>query len=183
MTRRLLLTALAAAALGLAACGNKQATITAGDSEAEFVTLGSMQYQVQLSRQLNSSDTGDRALLIGIPPAARGIGPKQVWFGVWVRVTNKSGTPARSADQFTIMDTRGRTYQPVVLQPVNAFAYRPSVVKSTYPTLNSVSSNTPPGGAFLLFKLPLDALDFRPLKLDFANSSAPAKISSVTLDV
>jgi hypothetical protein len=183
VTRRLLLIALAAAALGLAACGNKQATITRGDSEANFVTLGTMQYQVQLSRQLNSSDTGDRALLIGIPPVARTIGPKEIWFGVWVRVTNKSGSPARSADQFKIVDTRGRSYKPVALQSVNAFAYRPSVVQSVYPTLNSVSTNTPPGGAFLLFKLPLDALDFRPLDLAFSSTTLPGRTSTVLLDV
>ncbi len=183
MTRRLLLIALAAAALALAACGNKQETITAGDSEANYVTLGTMQYQVQLSRQLNAADTGDRALLIGIPPAARGLDPKQIWFAVWVRITNKSGTPARSADQFKIVDTRGRIFRPIALQPVNAFAYRPSIVKSVYPSLNAVSTNTPPGGALLLFKLPLEALDFRPLDLAFSMTGQPGKISTVRLDV
>ncbi len=100
-----------------------------------------------------------------------------------MRITNKSGTPARSADQFKIVDTRGRVFKPVALQNVNAFAYRTAVVKSVYPTLNSVSTNTPPGGAFLLFKLPLEALDFRPLELAFSSTTLPGHTSTVALDV
>ena len=42
MSRRLLPIALAllCASLGLSACGNKQATVTHGESEAVYVTLG-----------------------------------------------------------------------------------------------------------------------------------------------
>lgn len=183
MKRRLLLTALAAASLGLAACGNKEETISHGESEAEYVTLGEMQYQVQLSRQLNPADVGDRALLVGIPRPLQGLARREVWFGVWVRVTNKSGTPQRAADEFKILDTRGRVFESVPLKGANVFAYRPAIVKTVYPALNSAASSSPTGGAFLLFKLTLEALDFRPLELAFTSAGTPGEESTVRLDV
>ena len=70
MSRRLLLIALAllCASLGLSACGNKQETVTRGESEAIYVTLGDVQYQVQLSRQIDPYSPGDRDLLKGVAP-------------------------------------------------------------------------------------------------------------------
>lgn len=185
MTRRLLLILLALSSLALAACGDKQKTITHGESEAQFVTLGQMQYQVQLSRQLNQADVGDRALLVGIPPADRGLKPDEVWFAVWVRITNKSDNVGTGADEFKIVDTRGRLFKPIALQRINPFAYRstPVLPGGVYPRLNSVATSTPPGGALLLFKLQLPALDFRPLELGFSSTLVPKAESSVRLDL
>ena len=80
--RRCLLLVIAVAALGVSGCGDKEQTITAGESEAAYVTLGDLQYQVQISRQMNPRNVGDRALLVGIPPADRGLAPDEIWFGV-----------------------------------------------------------------------------------------------------
>ncbi len=186
MSRRLLPILLAALAiLGLAACGDKEQRVTHGESEAFYVTLGEMQYQVQISRQLNPQELGDRQTLVGIPPAERELTADQVWFGVWVRIFNETDGAQRGADEFRIVDTRGVTYQPIQLQPVNSFAYRSVRVpgKSQYPELGSVPAQSPSTGALVLFKLPRQALDFRPLELAFGSSELPGAESSVQLDV
>jgi hypothetical protein len=182
--RRSLLLVLAFAALGLSACGDKQESITHGESEAEYVTLGDVQYQVQISRQLNPRNVGDRAYLVGIPPAERGLAQDEVWFGVWVRAFNRSGRPSPTADIFKIVDTRSRDYEPIELQNVNVFAYRPTVIpnEGQYPEFGSAQSETSSTGALLLYKLPVDALSFRPLELEF-NGKQAGPPSSIVLDV
>jgi hypothetical protein len=185
MSRRLLLIVLALATLGLSACGNKETTVHNGESEAEYVTLGEMQYQVQLSRLLNAYNPGDRSLLTGVPPALRGLGRGNVWFGVWVRVFNNSERLQLGADSFKIVDTRGREYEPVPLTASNAFAYRAVAVQreSTYPVLDSAAGNSPTVGSLLLFKLPEQTLDFRPLEPEFSSSVLPGRTSTIRLDV
>ena len=182
--RRCLLLVIAVAALGVSGCGDKEQTITAGESEAAYVTLGDLQYQVQISRQMNPRNVGDRALLVGIPPADRGLALDEIWFGVWVRAFNQSGRPAESADDFKIVDTRGREFEPIPLAKVNSFAYRPTIIpdEGQLPQQGSVASESSSTGALLLFKLPVEALSFRPLELEF-NGKQAGPPSSVTLDV
>lgn len=188
MTRRLLPIALAVLfAVALPGCfgGSKPDTITKGESEAEYVTLGKLQYQVQLSRQLNPAQGPDNDYLVGLGLADRVVKRDEVWFAVWIRAWNKSGRTQRSADTFKIVDTRGREYEPVALSPVNRFAYRPAPVldQDRLPTPGSAADGTPTSGAMLLFKLPVDALDFRPLELAFSDASAPKTESTIRLDV
>jgi hypothetical protein len=186
MTRRLLPTAIAALlALALGACGDKPATIAHGESEAFYVTLGNLQYQVQLSRQLNAAEVGDRDYLVGLPAGERTLKPDEVWFGVWLRVYNKSGVTQRSANTFKIVDTRGREYEPVGMAPVNRFVYRPAPVldQGRLPLPGSAADGTPTSGALLVYKLAVDALDFRPLELAFSDSSFPKVESTIRLDV
>jgi hypothetical protein len=181
MSRRLLLIVLAAAMLAVAGCSSEPETITSGEGEQFYVTQGDLQYQVQISRQLNPKGVGDRDFLVGIPPADRGLKPGEIWFGVWVRAFNRSGEPARNTDEFTIVDTRGREYEPIELENVNVFAWRAALVNdgADYPATGSAAAGTSSTGALLLFKLPVDALSFRPLELEFGAGEP----STITLDV
>ena len=144
-----------------------------------------MQYQVQISRQLNPRDVRDRTFLIGIPPEDRCLEANEIWFGVWVRAFNGSEGSERAADEFKIVDTRGQEFEPIELQSVNAFSYRPSAVRagSEYPQRGSAAAESSSTGALLLFKLPVDALSFRPLELEFSSSELSGQQSSITLDV
>ena len=90
--RRCLLLVIAVAALGVSGCGDKEQTITAGESEAAYVTLGDLQYQVQISRQLNPRDVEDRAYLTGIAPDQARLRPGESWFGVFLLVQNENTT-------------------------------------------------------------------------------------------
>lgn len=183
MSRRLLLIALALATFALAACGGETETITSGEGEAFYVTNGELQYQVQISRQLNPSDVRDRDYLIGIPAAEQGLDASEIWFGVWIRAFNRSESAAQNAGQFKIVDTRGREYEPVALKSINAFAYRTARVEAggEYPAVGSAASETSSTGALLLFKLPVEVLSFRPLELEFGGLAGEPSI--ITLDV
>ena len=186
MKRRLIPIVLTAAALSLAACGaDTPKTVTSGESEAAYVTLGPMQYQVQLSRQLNQYEVGDRGLLGGIAPEEKKLATDEVWFAVWVRVFNPTDDDHPAADQYKIVDTTGSEYEPVATSEDNPFAYRPGVVRGNddYPAPGSAGAESPTTGAVLLFKLPNKALDFRPLELEFSNSEIPGASSSVRIDV
>ncbi|MBU3673532.1 MAG: hypothetical protein FGM34_00525 [Solirubrobacteraceae bacterium] len=183
--RLLLVPALIASVAVVSACGDHQETVTSGESEAVYVTNGDLQYQVQISRQLNPADPGDRALLVGLPKGERQLGPDDLWFGVWVRVWNGTDSARQAAGKFEIVDTRGDTFEPVPLASVNVLAYRPGIVKanSQYPVPDSVPENLPTTGGVLVFKLPRQALDFRPLELVFNGTDNPDNESSVRLDV
>ncbi len=127
MSRRLLLIALAllCASLGLSACGNKEETVTRGESEAIYVTLGEVQYQVQLSRQLDPYSPGDRDLLKGVAPTDRALAKNEIWFGVWVAAVNGTDGPAEARrrvphqghDRQGVRADPARGGQPVRLPP------------------------------------------------------------------
>ena len=186
MTRRLLSLALiAVAALALSACGSRVDTVTRGESEADYVTLGKLQYQVQLSRQLNPASVADRDLLVGLSPLDAVLKPDEVWFGLWIRVYNKSGQPQDSAEEFKVVDTRGREYLPTAVDQVNRLIYRPGSVpdQGRLPLPGSAADGTPTSGALLLFKLPVGTLDFRPLEFAFSQAAGDKNESTVRLDV
>ena len=186
MSRRLLLILLALATLGLGACGgDPEETVSKGESEAVYVTLGEVQYQVQLSRQLNQFAQGDRDLLRSVPAADRKLAPEEIWFGVWLRAQNSTADPQKLADEFVIKDTTGGEFEPVALEPESPFAYRAAELEggTFYPAANSASGQSPTTGAFLLFRMPARTLDFRPLEFEFGSSELPGKVSAVRLDV
>jgi len=187
MFRRLLaLTLLAIAATAVVGCGDKQPTVSVGESEAIYVTLGNLQYQVQMSRQLNPADAGDRDLLAGIDPADASLGTDDLWFGVWVRAFNSSDSIARTANDFTIVDTHGEEFTPLPVDGSNKLVFREAPVLANggqYPYPNSAAANLPTTGAILIFKLPHSALDYRPLELEIRSSAVPNEKASVTLDV
>lgn len=177
---------LALAVLGLGACGSDEVhTVTEGESEAVYVTLDELQYQVQLSRQLDPYARGDRDLLAGVPKAQRGLADDEVWFGVWVRALNGTEEPRTLADRFIIKDTTGSEFEPVQMTPDSPFAYRtgPIAAGAGYPVPNSASGQSPTTGAFLLFRMPVRTLDFRPLELEFESSEVPDESAKIRLDV
>lgn len=186
MRRLLLPFLLALAVLGLGACGSDEVhTVTEGESEAFYVTLDELQYQVQLSRQLDPYARVDRDLLAGVPKAQRGLADDEVWFAVWVRALNGTEDPRALADRFIIKDTTGKEFEPVEMTPDSPFAYRPGPIAAGagYPVPNSASGQAPTTGAFLLFRMPVRTLDFRPLELEFASSKAPGQLAKIRLDV
>lgn len=184
--RLLALTLLAIAATAVVGCGDKEPTVSVGESEAIYVTLGDLQYQVQMSRQLNPADAGDRDLLAGIDPMDASLGTEDLWFGVWVRAFNSSDKIAPTADEFEIVDTHGEEFMPVPVAGSNKLVFREAPVPADggeYPNPNSVAANLPTTGAILIFKLPRSALDYRPLELEIRSRAVPDEKASVTLDV
>jgi hypothetical protein len=185
MRRRLtVLPLIAAAALVLGACGDKKALVTRGDTEGVVLNVGALKYQVQISRQLNPSDIEDRTYLVGAKDA-RSLPPGQLWFAIFMRVKNEHSSSHQAAGRFQIVDTRGDVFRPVPLGPDNTFAYRPEDVRGRgqIPDISSTAGTSVIQGSLLLFKLPVKALDDRPLELQILQPGQTPAEASVELDV
>jgi hypothetical protein len=182
--RRVVLAGLClAAGAGLGACGNKVEVRTDAHTEGPYVSVGSLKYQVQVSRQLNPRDTEDRAYLVGIPPEEARLAPDETWFAVFIRTHNETSRGRRSARRFEIEDTQRRVFEPV--QVTNQFAYRPAVVPpdSSLPLEGSTADETPIEGSLVLFKIPFESLANRPLELRISDPRAPRRHAVIELDV
>lgn len=166
---------------GLSACGNKEDEITKAESEALYLDVADLKYQVQISRQLNPADVEDSAYLKGLSAVNRILPANSVWFGVFMRVENESEETHETAEEFAIEDTQGNEFEPVEVD--NPLAYSPTSLppKGLLPSLNSVQYATPSQGALLLFKIPYASLDNRPLELKV--TSPDDKTGLIDLDV
>jgi hypothetical protein len=183
--RRSLLALLALfALLSLAGCGNRKDVVTSAETEGPYLDVGKLQYQVEISRQLNPKDTEDRAYFVGVPDAEK-LKPNETWFAVFIRVKNPTGDFEYPARSFEISDTQGNRYRPVAVGGDNVFAYRPTPISpaGVLPASDSAAGQGPIGGAMLLYRLTLDTLANRPLEMKiFSNSGSPPE-GKVELDV
>jgi len=179
------------ATLLLSACGDSHSKVStgtyAGESgqNAPYLDVGPLSYEVQLSRELNPTNTEDAAYLQGLGASERQLAPGQEWFAVFVQVYNNSSQPAPSASELTISDTQGNTYIPVVPGQVNPFAYRPGLVpaKGQLPIADTTANSGPTQGALLLYRIQTVSLDNRPLELKIVDPSNASQTASAELDV
>jgi len=151
------------------------------ETEAVYVDVGELRYQVQTSRQLNPNDAADRAYLVGVPAQEVQLAPGETFFGVWMRVENETERAHQAATRFEIIDTQENVYKPLPLARANAYAYslrKPPTVQpmGTLPSANSPAAEGTVGGLLLLYKLPSQALQFRPLDLIIQGERSEAEI-------
>jgi hypothetical protein len=167
MRRPLVLIAVLLAGLALNACGKADEPTSVGETEAIYLELGGLQYQVQISRQLNPYDVQDRSFIQGATGADTPLGSDDTWFGVFIRVYNAEGGLRQPTSDFEIHDTQGDVYEPVPLDETNAFRYEPVRLgkESMIPTPGSVAYNSPIRGSLLLFRMKVASLENRPLEL------------------
>jgi hypothetical protein len=179
-----LLGAAALLAVGAAGCGDTKHTLV-GDSEAIYLDLNHLKYQVQVSRELNPHDPEDINYLVGLSPADRALRPDQAWFGVWLSVYNRTHETHLAAGSFTVTDTQGNTYRPTTLGSINAFAYRQRNVErdDQIPRLGSAAYYAPTGGELLLFKITYTTFQNRPLTLRIADPTNPSVVAQEPLDI
>jgi hypothetical protein len=183
--RRSLIAMVAAAGLLAAGCGDKISNVTQGEDEGTYVNVGPLAYQVQISRYLNPYDTEDKAYLSGLPAGTQVDKPGQLWFGVFVRIKNYSGNtqmPA-AASGYTITDTLNDTFRPVQLnRSQNWYAYTPAKIlpAAWFPSQQTTAGINPINGELLVFRLPLAAVQNRPLDLHINQGG---KSATVTLDL
>jgi hypothetical protein len=178
--------AVIAAALTLAACGNKSSSIHGGETEGLYVNVGELKYQVQISRALNpGAISEDRTFLQGVDPAEADLGADEVWFAVFVRVENETDDPQAPAPEFEIEDQQGNTFEPVEVEDTNPFHYDMNPIRphGYAPGPDTIARQVGSvGGMLQLFKLKHTTLDNRPLELKI-RSVSPEDESTVTIDV
>src|SRR4051794_17383497 len=183
---------LACAALGaLAGCGDSHSKVTTGTyagesgANAPYLDVGPLKYEIQLSRQLNPTNSEDQSYLRGLKPAQAKLAPGQQWFAVFVQVYNTGSRPEPAASTMTISDTQGNVYSPLPPDPSNSYAYRGGIVqaKGQIPEPGTTSSAGPTQGALLLYKITTESLSNRPLEVKVANPQDMSETVSAELDV
>ena len=178
--RRLALLLLAALTLGalavaLSACGytNDSKDVV----EGEPVKLGNLHYNVIFSRFLNPNDSEDSAYLVGQPPPPEG----STYFGVFFEVQNNEDTPQPLPQSLTITDAAHQEYQAIPSESLYALPLGGEVEpEEQVPVLDSTPQQGPIEGSLVLFQLPAEASDNRPLTLSIPGPDGPAE---VTLDL
>jgi hypothetical protein len=181
MRRLATLLVLLACGLVAAGCGNKQETITQGETEGIYID----KYQVQISRYINANDIEDRDYLEGLPANTEQPTGEETWFGVFLRVQNETGAPRDPANEFEIVDTQENVYRPIPLDTdVNAFAYdaQPIPAHSVLPAPDSAAAHGVIQGSLLLFKVKTASLQNRPLEFRIKRGGV-AETGVVDLDV
>src|SRR5687767_3433392 len=112
MRRLLVISAALACALLAAGCGNKQETVTLGETEGIYLDIDNLKYQIQISRYMNPNDVEDQAYLKGLTGSTE-TGEDETWFGVFIRVQNTTDETITPANDFVIEDTQEKIYRPV----------------------------------------------------------------------
>ena len=178
MSRRVLALAAGcavAAAVAAAGCSSTQTKLAV--AEGTPVTLGNLQYNVQISRYLNPSDPEDQAYLQGAPPLPRA----DYYLGIFLQVHNESSTTKQSLPtRYEVTDTEHTTYLPVPL--TNDFSLPLSgdvAAGRALPNPESAAANGPIQGSMLLFLIHRSSSENRPLtlKIPAAANGTPARIS------
>jgi hypothetical protein len=179
------------AVLTLSACGDSHTKVTTGTyagesgANAPYLDVGPLKYEVQLSRELNPTNSEDATYLRGLSPAERQLAPGQEWFAVFLQVYNDGSQGQQAVTSVTIADTQGNVYSPLIPDQTNQFAYRGGAVpaKGQLPEPDTTAAAGPTQGALLLYKIQTVSLDNRPLEVKITNPSDLAETASAELDV
>ena len=169
---RLAALALCLLAFGLTACGKEndesiQGTGSPGEAFREGLAeeMDGLTYNVFITRQLNTRITPDSAFYRGPDP-----GRKETLFGVFVQVCNEGKKPEQAVqpDRFILRDAQENEFRPLKLPVTNAFSYRARTINPNecIPAAGSVAEQNSAAGALLIYKIPVENLENRPISLE-----------------
>ncbi len=176
-----LLTVAVIAVLALSVSGCDKTVRTLEAKEGGRVYLGNLFYQVQMSRALNPKDVEDSYYVLGQPTPA----PGDTYFGVFMRVDNEDHDgrvlPV-GTDNMKITTASGDEFEPIkVRSPGWGYAPAPIGRGGMLPVENTPAFVGPIRGGLILFRIPLDDLNARPVKLEIKGPGD--KLGEITLDV
>ncbi|HEV7769751.1 MAG TPA: hypothetical protein VGO66_03715 [Solirubrobacterales bacterium] len=167
--------ALCALVIGVSACGYESHEKEV--VEGEPVELGELSYNVIFSRFLNPADNEDGAYLVGQPPPPEG----STYFGVFFEVQNESEEPQTLADELTIFDADDQIFEAIPSESLYALPLGGEVEpQEQIPVLDSTPEQGSIEGSLVVFLLPAEASDNRPLTLEIPGPGGPGE---VTLDL
>jgi hypothetical protein len=156
-----------AACVGPAACGDEEPGVDEPAREGLALELDGVDYNVFITRQLNPRVPPDGAYVSEEAPAG------ETLYGVFIQVCNNSEEPHETVADFVVKDNQENEFEPEELPEDNAFAYAAQTLdpKECIPQAGSVAQLGPSAGSMLLFQLPLDATENRPLELEMEAES------------
>jgi hypothetical protein len=139
--------------------------------------IAGLDYNVYITRELNPKDVEDSGYYTG-PEAP----PGSALYGVFVNVCNPESGDKLSSSSFTVVDTAGNRFRAEPLPSDNVFAYRPETLgkEECIPKPGSAAFSAPTAGSLLVFKLPLETLENRPLDLEIKSPPNPETGESET---
>jgi hypothetical protein len=149
--------------------------------------IGHVDYNVFITRELNLKDTEDAGYYTG-PEAPPGF----ALYGVFLQACNTNPDVKAphwmAASRFEIEDTQGNKFKPLALPANNIWAYRARPLKQNacIPKIGSLASSGPTEGSLLIFKLPLQTLENRPLDLRITaptNAAGETPSGLIELDI
>jgi hypothetical protein len=156
-----------AAPLGLAACGEEHPGVDEPAREGLALELDDITYNVFITRQLNPRVPPDGAYVTDEAP------PGETLYGVFIQVCNHSDEAHETVSDFVVKDNQENEYEPEELPADNSFAYSPRTLEpdECIPEAGSVAQLGPSAGSMLLFQLPLETTENRPLELEMEGES------------
>ncbi len=164
--------ALAVAAVPMAGCKEDPEELGRHEPVREglSVPLDGVEYNVFITRQLNPSIPPDQAYYNGPPPPEG-----QTLYGVFLQACNQSGRARLPTNRFKVVDNQGNEFEPRELPETNPFGYQARRLQpeECIPQAGSVAQLGPTAGSMLLFELPLDVTENRPLELEIEGETGP----------
>jgi hypothetical protein len=163
----------AAAAIAAGGCSSTQHDLSV--AEGSPVTLGNLEYNVQITRFLNPADAEDRAYLQGAPALPQ----DDYYLAVFLTVDNQGYSKSSLPTRYEVTDTEHNTYTPIAIHNVFALPLSGDVpARRQIPNPDSVPASAPIGGMLLLFLIHEASTENRPLtlKIPAAGNRAPGRI-------
>src|SRR5579862_8301303 len=155
--RIVMLAGAAASTIAISACGAGEHATYSDNLGPGYVQVGQLNYQVQISRELNPWDVNEDAnYLKGFSSVQLKLPPSDEWFGVSLQVYNWSHRAATPTSRFYITDTLGESFTPITNPVPNPFSYVPVSIPAggQLPNVDSNAYASWTSGVFLIFKIP-----------------------------
>lgn len=173
-------------AAAISACGAGEHARSADNLGPGYVQVGALNYQVQISRELNPYDTHeDHWYLQGFGKSQLVLPTTEEWFGVSLQVFNWTNQAHTPSGDFYITDTLGGRYVPMADPVPNPYSYVPESIPA-WGQLPAIDSNAYAGwtqGELLIFKIPYASIANRPFVLHIVDPADGARQSTIELDV
>ena len=156
------------------------------NNDGAYINGGPIQYQLQVSRQLNPYSPEDSGYLRGLSGAQASLNPNQLWYGVFLWARNPGSKTYTTTGNFDIVDTQGTVFKPVRLDPaVNPYVWtaQPLAPGMVQPNPTTTAGTGGTAGNLLLFKLDNSIFENRPLTLQIRSPSNNKLWATISLDL
>jgi hypothetical protein len=156
---------LAVVLVGAAGCGEEEKKDVV---EGEPLELSDLKLNVQITRFLNPSDREDGNYLAGqqVPPPAG-----QEYLGVFIEIDNEGSEDARlpTAADLSVVDTTGQAYEALDSDSPFALDLGGNIdAHSEVPAPDTPAASGPTQGSIVLFLVPANVGENRPLELEIS---------------
>jgi hypothetical protein len=156
---------LAVVLVGAAGCGEEEKKDVV---EGEPLELSDLKLNVQITRFLNPSDREDGDYLAGqqVPPPAG-----QEYLGVFIEIDNEGSEDARlpTAADLRVVDTTGQAYEALDSDSPFALDLGGNIdAHSEVPAPDTPAASGPTQGSIVLFLVPANVGENRPLELEIS---------------